>query len=120
MTQQETPGHVEVNACSPLQNPHVQGRLGPSLCQGFLIVRPAPGESAALATLRPYERREAQGEFAAPGREGAAALWADGPPLTPHSLWPVPGSVGICVHDLLRIAHIGWVRGAGEDALGHD
>ena len=37
-----------------------------------------------------------------------------------HSLWLVPGSAGICVHDLLRIAHIGWVRGAGGDALGHD
>ena len=120
MTQQETPGHVEVNACSPLQNPHVQGRLGPSLCQGFLIVWPAPGESAALAMLRPWEQREARGEFAAPGREGAAALGAAGPPLTPHCLWLVLESAGICVPDLLRIAHIGCVRGAGGDALGHD
>ena len=58
--------------------------------------------------------------FAAPGRDVAAGLWAAGPPLMLHSLWLVPGSAGICVHDLLRIAHIGWVRGAGEDALGHD
>ena len=120
MTQQETPGHVEVNACSPLQNPHVQGRLGPSLCQGFLIVRPVPGESAALATLRPWERREVRGEIAAPGREGAGALWAAGPQLMPRSLWPVPGCGDRCAQIRPRTAHSGWVRGAGEDALGLD
>ena len=99
---------------------------GVGLCNLSRLIAPAvplawvPGESAALATLRPWERREVRGEIAAPGREGAGALWAAGPPLMPRSLWPVPGCGDRCAQIRPRTAHNRWVRGAGENALGPD